>query len=80
MLPTLLSTVCGRVAAQTPGLDVYKRQIQSLIPRDAYFAAAAEARKQGIVFAGHVPDAVRASEAAAAGQKSIEHYLSLIHI
>jgi imidazolonepropionase-like amidohydrolase len=54
------------------GVDFIK--IQSLIPRDAYFAAASEARKQGIVFAGHVPDAVRASEAAQAGQKSIEHY------
>jgi imidazolonepropionase-like amidohydrolase len=54
------------------GVDFIK--IQSLIPRDAYFAAAAEAHKQGIVFAGHVPDAVRASEAVEAGQKSIEHY------
>ena len=54
------------------GVDFIK--IQSLIPRDAYFAAASEARKQGIVFAGHVPDAVRASEAAQVGQKSIEHY------
>jgi imidazolonepropionase-like amidohydrolase len=54
------------------GVDFIK--IQSLIPREAWFAAAAEAKKQGIVFAGHVPDAVRASEAAAAGQKSIEHY------
>lgn len=54
------------------GVDFIK--IQSLIPRNAYFAAAAEAKKQGIVFVGHVPDAVRASEAAEAGQKSIEHY------
>jgi cytosine/adenosine deaminase-related metal-dependent hydrolase len=57
---------------KSQGVDFIK--IQSLIPRNAYFAAAAEARKQGIVFAGHVPDAVRASEAAQAGQKSIEHY------
>ena len=54
------------------GVDFIK--IQSLIPRDAYFAAAAEAKKQGIVYVGHVPDAVRASEAVEAGQKSIEHY------
>ncbi len=54
------------------GVDFIK--IQSSIPRDAYFAAAAEAKKQGIVFVGHVPDTVRASEAAEAGQKSIEHY------
>lgn len=53
------------------GADFIK--IQSLIPRDGYFAAADEAKKQGIVFVGHVPDAVRAIEAANAGQKSIEH-------
>jgi imidazolonepropionase-like amidohydrolase len=53
------------------GVDFIK--IQSLVPRDGYFAAADEAKKQGIVFAGHVPDAVRAVEASNAGQKSIEH-------
>ena len=53
------------------GADFIK--IQSLIPRDGYFAAAAEAHKLGIIFAGHVPDAVRAVEASNAGQKSIEH-------
>ncbi len=53
------------------GVDFIK--IQSLIPRDGYFAAADEAKKTGIVFAGHVPDAVRAVEASNAGQKSIEH-------
>ena len=53
------------------GADFIK--IQSLIPRDGYFAAADEAKKLGIVFVGHVPDAVRAEEASNAGQKSIEH-------
>jgi imidazolonepropionase-like amidohydrolase len=53
------------------GVDFIK--IQSLVPRDGYFAAAEEATKLGIVFAGHVPDAVRAAEASTAGQKSIEH-------
>jgi len=53
------------------GADFIK--IQSLIPRDGYFAAADEAKKRNITFVGHVPDAVRASEAAEAGQKSIEH-------
>jgi len=48
-------------------------KIQSLIPRDGYFAAADEAKKLGIPFVGHVPDAVRASEASNAGQRSIEH-------
>jgi imidazolonepropionase-like amidohydrolase len=57
------------------GVDFIK--IQSLIPRDGYFAAADEAKKLGIVFVGHVPDAVRASEASNAGQKSIEHFTGI---
>jgi imidazolonepropionase-like amidohydrolase len=57
------------------GVDFIK--IQSLIPRDGYFAAAEEARKVGLTFVGHVPDAVRASEASDAGQKSIEHFTGI---
>src|ERR1700691_3615643 len=57
------------------GVDFIK--IQSLIPRDGYFAAADEAKKLGIVFVGHVPDAVRGSEASNAGQKSIEHFTGI---
>jgi imidazolonepropionase-like amidohydrolase len=57
------------------GVDFIK--IQSLIPRDGYFAAADEAKKLGLVFVGHVPDAVRASEASNAGQKSIEHFTGI---
>jgi hypothetical protein len=56
---------------QSGGADFIK--IQSLIPRDAYFAAADQAKKRTISFVGHVPDAVRAVEASDAGQKSIEH-------
>jgi imidazolonepropionase-like amidohydrolase len=57
------------------GVDFIK--IQSLIPRDGYFAAADEAKKLGLTFVGHVPDAVRASEASDAGQKSIEHFTGI---
>jgi imidazolonepropionase-like amidohydrolase len=60
---------------QAGGVDFIK--IQSLIPRDGYFAAAAEAKKRGITFVGHVPDAVRASEASNSGQKSIEHFTGI---
>ena len=56
---------------QKNGADFIK--IQSLVPREGYFAAAEEAKKDGIVFAGHVPDKVRAAEASNAGQKSVEH-------
>jgi imidazolonepropionase-like amidohydrolase len=57
------------------GADFIK--LQSLIPRDAVFAIADEARKQAIPFVGHVPDAVRASEASNAGQKSFEHLIGI---
>lgn len=60
---------------KSQGVDFIK--IQSLIPRDGYFAAADEAKKLGITFVGHVPDAVRASEASEAGQKSIEHFTGI---
>jgi imidazolonepropionase-like amidohydrolase len=57
------------------GVDFVK--IQSGVPRDAYFAIAAEAKKDGIVFEGHVPDAIRASEAIAAGQRTFEHLIGI---
>jgi imidazolonepropionase-like amidohydrolase len=57
------------------GADFIK--LQSLVPREAVFAIADEARKQGIPFVGHVPDAVRASEASNAGQKSFEHLIGI---
>jgi imidazolonepropionase-like amidohydrolase len=57
------------------GVDFIK--IQSYVPRDAYFAIAEECRRRGLVFAGHVPDAVRGAEAANAGQKSFEHLIGI---
>jgi hypothetical protein len=41
--------------------------------REAYFALVAEAKKQNIPFAGHVPIAVTSFEASDAGQSSFEH-------
>jgi imidazolonepropionase-like amidohydrolase len=52
-------------------------KVQSLIPHDAYLAAAAEAHKQGLPFVGHVPDKVRLVEAVNAGQKSVEHLMGI---
>ena len=60
---------------KTRGADFIK--IQSGVPRDAYFAIADEAKKKNIPFEGHVPDAVRASEAVAAGQRSFEHLIGI---
>jgi imidazolonepropionase-like amidohydrolase len=57
------------------GADFIK--LQSLIPRDAVFAIADEARKQDIAFEGHVPDSVRASEMSNAGMHSFEHLIGI---
>ena len=61
--------------SRTRGVDFIK--VQSGVPRDAYFAIASEAEKEGIVFEGHVPDAIRASEAIAAGQRTFEHLIGI---
>ncbi len=58
------------------GVDFIK--VQSLLPRAAYFAVADEARKQGLNFVGHVPDAVTAAEASQAGQRTMEHMLNIL--
>jgi len=57
------------------GADFIK--LQSLIPRDAVFAIAEEARKEEIPFEGHVPDSVRASEMSNAGMHSFEHLIGI---
>ena len=57
------------------GVDFIK--IQSYVPRDAYLAIADACKRKKIVFAGHVPDAVRASQACDAGQKSFEHLIGV---
>jgi imidazolonepropionase-like amidohydrolase len=57
------------------GVDFIK--VQSGVPREAYFAIADESKKVGIPFEGHVPDAVRASEAVAAGQVTFEHLIGI---
>jgi imidazolonepropionase-like amidohydrolase len=52
-------------------------KVQSGIPREAYFAIAAEAKKDGIEYEGHVPDSIRATEAVASGQRTFEHLIGI---
>jgi hypothetical protein len=79
----------GAIAVETPdnarfavdalarsGVDFIK--VYNSVPRDAYFALAAEARAIGIVFAGHVPEAVSPLEASEAGQRSEEHLINIL--
>lgn len=64
--------------ARLQGLGVDLIKIHNAVPRDAFFALAAEARKQGIPLAGHVPMTVEPAEAAEAGQRSVEHIATLV--
>lgn len=57
------------------GVDFVK--VHSQLKRDTYFAIARRARERGIVFAGHVPQAVGSADASDSGQKSIEHLLAI---
>ena len=64
------------VKVKQEGADFVK--VYSLLSREAYFAIADEAKKQGISFAGHVPISVSVEEASVAGQKSIEHLTGVL--
>lgn len=57
------------------GADFVK--VYNRLTRDAYFAIIDEAKRQGIPVEGHVPFAVSAWEATAAGQKSFEHLFGI---
>ena len=53
------------------GVDFIK--VYQRLPRDAYYAILAEAAKENLPVAGHVPSSISPWEAVAAGQKTIEH-------
>ncbi|MEO8100037.1 MAG: amidohydrolase family protein [Acidobacteriota bacterium] len=53
-------------------------KVYSSLSREAYLALAAEARRIGIPFAGHVPETVSPAEAAEAGQLSQEHLINIL--
>jgi hypothetical protein len=57
--------------AKHDGADFIK--VYNWLPREAFFAIADEARKDGLPFVGHVPISVSTPEASDAGIKSIEH-------
>jgi hypothetical protein len=61
------------------GQGVEAIKVYDRIPRHAYFALVSEARLLGLEVVGHRPLSVAAVEAAAAGQRSIEHARFLLH-
>ncbi len=72
------SAADGRAAVErlaSRGVDFIK--LQSGVPRDAFGAIAAAAKTAHLEFVGHVPDAMRASEAIAAGQHTFEHLIGI---
>ncbi|WP_446745375.1 amidohydrolase family protein [Silvibacterium acidisoli] len=58
-------------ALKARGADFVK--VYDALSRESYFAIAAESKKDGLPFAGHVPNEVTILEAVHAGQRSIEH-------
>ena len=65
------SAVSAVAAVAASGADFIK--VHNGIPADVYRVIAAEARRRGMVFAGHVALPTTVIEAAAAGQRSQEH-------
>jgi hypothetical protein len=63
------------IAGQPAGPDHIKTY--DGLTRDSFFALMAEAKARGIEVSGHVPAAVRVSEAAAAGLKAVAHARAL---
>jgi hypothetical protein len=58
------------------GADFVK--VYALLPREAYFGIADEAKQQGVTLVGHVPYTLSSTEASDAGQKSIEHLTGIL--
>ena len=63
------------VEVKRRGADFVK--VYERLPREAYFAIADEAKRQGLAFVGHVPTKITAAEASDVGQRSIEHLTNI---
>jgi len=62
-------------ALKEVGVDFIK--VHRRLPRDSYFAAIDEAKRQGLLLVGHIPMTVTPEEASDAGQATIEHVETL---
>jgi imidazolonepropionase-like amidohydrolase len=72
------SAVAAVAAVAASGADFLK--VHNGIPADAYRVIAAEARRRGMVFTGHVSPPTTVVEAAAAGQRSQEHLYAFANL
>jgi imidazolonepropionase-like amidohydrolase len=69
----------GREAVRRTRADGYDFvKVYNSLSRETFFAIIDEAKKLGMPVAGHVPTAVRMTEASDAGMKSIEHLTLLL--
>src|SRR5262249_10337828 len=69
----------GRAAVRSlkkRGADFIK--VYSQLSRETFLAIADEAKKEGLPFAGHVPEAVSAAEASDVGQRTMEHLFGIL--
>lgn len=66
----------GVVTLKQSGADFVA--VFDMLPREAYFAVVDEAKRQGIPFAGSVPNSVNAAEVSNAGQRSIERVPTML--
>lgn len=66
----------GVVTLKQSGADFV--MLFTMLPREAYFAAVDEAKKQNIPFVGSVPYSVNVAEVSNAGQQSIERLVTML--
>jgi len=76
-IPTTTEAATTVAMLQQRGVDFIK--VQDALPRDIYLSIAEAARRSRIPLAGHIPPTVTATEAANAGQRSIEHLGGRFH-
>jgi len=62
-----------KMVDQLAELKVDFIKVHNELKRDVYYAVADEAKRKGLMFAGHLPPDVGIVEASDAGQKTIEH-------
>lgn len=81
---TMLFTYPSDADAAKQIVQSYKKQgadfikVYNMLGKDIYLSIAAEAKKNSIPFAGHVPFSVTAAEASQLGQYSIEHLSDIL--
>ena len=72
-IPVANAAEARKAVADLAGKGAECIKVYDRLPRDAYFAIVAEAKKRRLPVVGHVPLSVTTMEASDAGQRSVEH-------